>query len=215
MRLGKRLLASALLALLGSITSCSQVIGIEDASCNPNLPECQEGSHGITGDLCQEYCSTVMANCTGDFQVYVGRETCLSVCRLLPEGQAGEEKANSVQCRLAQARLAGTIPEPAIHCSGAGPGGNGLCGDNCESLCTITQGACTGEYQQFQSVADCAESCSSVPTLQAADGNAYYDVVAQEMSSGNSRQCRLWHASVATQSPAPHCYHAGGASPCR
>ena len=26
---------------------------------------------------------------------------------------------------------------------------------------------------------------------------------------------KLWHASVATQSPDPHCTHAGGASPCR
>jgi hypothetical protein len=204
----------AFVALLGASAGCGDVLGIEDATCNPSLPACQNGS--LTGgDLCQEYCSTVMQNCTGAFQVYVGRETCLSVCKLLPEGQAGDEKVNSVQCRLGQAKLAGEIPEPAIHCSAAGPGGNNLCGDNCESICTITQGACTGEHQQFQSVADCAENCSGVPTAKAADGNEYYDVVAKEMSSGNSRQCRLWHASVATQSPDPHCTHAGGASPCR
>ncbi len=214
MHLDKKRLAFALIALLGASAGCGEVIGIEDATCNPSLPECQGGS--LTGsNLCQEYCTTVMQNCTGAFRVYVGRDTCLSVCKLLPEGQAGDEKANSVQCRLAQAKLAGEIPEPAIHCSAAGPGGNNLCGDNCESLCTIMQGACTGEHQQFQSVADCAENCSSVPTAKAADGNEYYDVVAKEMSSGNSRQCRLWHASVATQSPDPHCTHAGGASPCR
>ena len=216
MHLGNRVFRVALLALLGASTNCSQVVGIEDATCNPSLPACQTGTSGNTGNsLCQEYCSTVMQNCTSNFQVYVGRETCLSVCKLLPEGRAGEENVNSVQCRLGQAKLAGTIPEPAIHCSAAGPGGNGLCGDTCESLCTITQGACAGEHQQFQSVGDCAETCSSVPAAKAADGNEYYDVVAKEMSSGNSRQCRLWHASVATQSPNPHCTHAGGASPCR
>ena len=47
----------ALLALLGASTNCSQVVGIEDATCNPTLAECQAGTRGKTGAaLCQEYC---------------------------------------------------------------------------------------------------------------------------------------------------------------
>jgi hypothetical protein len=185
--------ASCAALLLSAAVCCSNIIGVEEAACNPNLPACHAtggGDSGAPNSLCQEYCNTVMQNCTGNVQVYVGRETCLSVCKILPGGQAGDEKVNSVHCRLSQAKLAGTIPEPAIHCAGAGPGGNGLCGDNCEGLCTM-------------------------PAVKATDGNEYYNTVAKEMSAGDSRECRLWHASVATQSPDPHCTHASGASPCR
>lgn len=209
---------SSLVLLSAAAVCCSNIIGVEEATCNPALPACHAAltlDSDAGSSLCQEYCNTVMQNCTGNVQVYVGRETCLSVCQLLPEGHPGDQRVNSVQCRLDQARLAGTIPEPAIHCAGAGPGGNGLCGDNCEGLCTILQGACTNEHQVFQSLSDCAEDCSAVPVVTASDGNEYYNTVAKEMSAGNSRQCRLWHASVATQSPDPHCTHASGASPCR
>jgi hypothetical protein len=207
-----------LVALLATTVRCAQVIGIEEATCNPSLPECHAtaasnvmSSGGTASSLCTDYCTTVMGVCTGGFAVYGGLESCLAVCKTLPEGQPGDDQVNTVQCRLAQARFASKIAEPSsLYCAAAGPGGNDHCGSNCAGLCSIMAGACTGANQQYTAESDCVTACNAVPTL---DGG--YNVVDRVMSNGNSRQCRLWHASVATLDPRTHCVHAAGQSPCK
>lgn len=208
LRIGKGLRAFETALCAVALFGCSDVLGIDEATCDPAVSECS-GAASQTQTLCEQYCDAVEANCTGEFEVYVGRETCLSVCSYLPEGEEGDEGVNSVHCRLNQAHVVLTTGEPETHCPGAGPGGGpgpgggeALCGGNCEGLCSIMLGACD-EYDSFQ---DCLDECAEVPELEG---------YSTAQTTGDSQQCRLWHASAATQSTIPHCLHAAGASPCK
>jgi hypothetical protein len=201
-----RFLVTAALAafFLGNL-QCSSALGIEDAKCDPALPDCNPDG---PSRLCQDYCSTVMANCTEDNAVYESISTCHAVCKLLDPGEEGDDSGNSVRCRLRQAIAAGPdgVNEPASHCSGAGPGGEGpdgeaLCADNCEGYCSLMQAAC----DDFTSVSECRKACDAVPDLGGYNTSH---------SEGESVQCRLWHLSAATLEPNPHCLHAAGKSYC-
>ena len=195
---------TAAFLLLGS-THCGSLVGIEDAKCDPNLPECNPGGPST---LCRDYCSTVMANCKGDNAVYEGSATCYAVCKALPEGKAGDDSGNTVRCRLHQAEEAGPqgVNEPAQHCPGAGPGGQGpegevLCSENCDGFCSIMQSVC----DDYGSLEACKTACKAVPDLGGYDTSH---------SAGDSVQCRLWHVSAAADEPNPHCLHAAGKSYC-
>ncbi|MGC4086973.1 MAG: hypothetical protein QM756_03545 [Polyangiaceae bacterium] len=47
------------------------------------------GGEPGTGSLCDEYCNTVTAYCTGDALQYKDLEQCLTVCQVLPAGRGG------------------------------------------------------------------------------------------------------------------------------
>src|SRR5207244_1936237 len=141
------------LLLLGTVR-CSSVLGIEDAKCDPADPNC---SHDGPSQLCRDYCTKVMANCTGDNAVYEGIATCYAVCKNLDPGVAGDDAGNTARCRLHQAIEAGPdgVNEPLQHCPGAGPGGEGpngevLCADNCEGYCSIMQAVCIDDYNSVE-----------------------------------------------------------------
>ena len=167
------------------------------------------GAAGSTDEptLCEQYCTTVMANCTAAFSVYTSYETCLNVCAALPEGSVGDRSGNSVHCRLNAARSA--RDEVPHYCPVAGPGGNGVCGSNCEGLCELRSRVCS----QFGSgdVEACESSCEQVQDL----GNYSTDLDVGQYS-GPHVQCRLYHVSAATVADAEkHCTHADGAAPCQ
>jgi len=192
------------LLLLGTLR-CSSVLGIEDAKCDPALPDCD---HNGPSTLCRDYCSEVMANCTGDNAVYEGIATCYAVCKNLEPGAAGDDTGNTARCRLHQATEAGPagVNEPKQHCPGAGPGGEGpngelLCADNCEGYCSIMQAVC----DDYSSVEACLSDCNKAQDLGG------YNTAHSE---GDSVQCRLWHVSAAADEPNPHCLHAAGKSYC-
>ena len=192
----------ALLTLLGS---CASLIGIEDAECDPEIPDCDTDGPSA---LCRDYCATVMKNCTGENAIYEGIATCYAVCKVLPPGNPGDDSGNTVACRLRQAEEAGPegVNEPATHCSGASPGGEGrdgtiLCSDNCDGYCAIMQEVCT----DFESLEQCKESCGTAEDLGGYDTSH---------TMGDFVQCRLWHASAAAELANPHCLHAAGKSYC-
>jgi hypothetical protein len=185
---------------------CSSVLGIDKARCDPALAACQPGA-----DLCNSYCTQVMASCTGDLAQYTSLHNCQAVCGRLPPGMVGDDQVNTVQCRLHQAQLAADLSQPdkAIACPGAGPGGNGLCGTNCEGACTIITQSCTGDNVQYNGdIASCEAECATLPDQET------FNSTMMSMSEGTSVQCRLWHASAAAEAGFPHCRHAAGASPC-
>lgn len=158
--------------------------------------------------LCEAYCSAVMSNCTGIDAVYTTPEACLAVCELLPEGQEGDETGNSTHCRLRSAEIAPT--EPSYYCPIAGPGGNGVCGSNCDGLCTIAQAACDGDDEQWPSGAACQSGCSDLEDLGTFSVDPTF-----AMYAGGHLQCRLYHAAASALSdPDVHCMHVGGAPPC-
>jgi hypothetical protein len=195
---GARVAALLLLVLVGS-ANCAGILGIEEA-------ECTEGCSGDS-PLCEQYCDTVQANCSGAFAVYVSRQNCLAVCRHLQPGEPGIDGVNTVHCRLRQAQVAVDLRDYVNHCPPAGPGGADICGSNCEGLCTILQRSCVNN-EQFETDADCLQNCMITPDIGG------FNTADPDMSEGDSVQCRLWHVSASAEAVKPHCPHAAGASPC-
>lgn len=160
---------------------------------------------------CANYCTSITANCTGTNQMYSSMATCLSSCALYPMGTAADMAGNTLGCRTYHAGAASTAP--AVHCRHAGPGGDGMCGTNCEGFCAIVQGACsTQATPPYADLAACTAACPNFATTPVYD---------QSVQTGNSLACRLYHATVATGTPIPHCNHTkvaggGGANfPCQ
>jgi hypothetical protein len=181
-------------------SACAQVLGIDDAELDPLL-QTDAGDDA----LCQQYCDKVLENCLDEHAVYPERDTCLGVCAILPAGQQGAETGNSIHCRLTNADLARL--EPELHCARAGPGGNSVCGENCEAYCLLFEAACQSDFSsRFNGQSECLADCrNTVPDLGG------YDASIRE---GDSVQCRLYHVSVATLAPSEHCGHASGLPPC-
>ena len=159
--------------------------------------------------LCSDYCSTVMANCTGTNQQYASSTACFAVCELLAPGTAGDlTSSNTVQCRLRRAALAGTTGEPGGYCFSAGPGGAEECGTDCDGYCALMTQKCPDDMGPLD---QCLSACNIVPDLSRPPDNLRYNITQQ---SGDSLQCRLFHVSAATMDPTTHCIHAAGGSPC-
>jgi hypothetical protein len=150
----------------------------------------------------------VITECTGEFAVYVRLENCLAVCKALPVGAPDDTTGNSVYCRLRAARSAAT--ELPFYCPAAGPGGNGVCGTNCEGLCQLADQLCDGPNQQFADAAACFRECLALSDL---GGFTTSSTASQYM--GPHVQCRLFHASNAALDPNAHCAHVGGSRPCQ
>jgi hypothetical protein len=165
--------------------------------------------------VCEAYCNAVTTNCTGEHAQYGDLKTCLDVCAAIPEGVPGDMSVNTVQCRLKMAQSAPA--EPESFCTAAGPagelpgGGNG-CGTACDGFCTLATAFCTDHdaaalaYPDMQA---CYDECLALTDLGsfslAPDSGA---------ASGPAVQCRVYHASAASQLASLHCQHALGAAPC-
>jgi hypothetical protein len=152
--------------------------------------------------LCDEYCETVMENCPGPLQVYTSARVCGEICRQFAVGVLGETTGHSIHCRLEHAHLAVDTGEPEIHCPAAGPGGDGICGDNCQGYCSLMTAFCDPVDVRL---ADCRTACGDVPD----EGG--YDI---RDTLGDTVQCRLYHVSAAALDAALHCPHAIGRELC-
>ena len=96
---------------MGRFHILSLAIALFAAACSSTTTR-QDGPEGTGGsgaggeagsngdDLCTSYCETLETNCTGDFQQFVSRATCMEFCTRLPEGSEDDEIGNSVHCRL-------------------------------------------------------------------------------------------------------------------
>ncbi len=167
------------------------------------------GAGGATDapSVCERYCTAVMQNCTAAFAVYTSLDTCLAVCAALPEGMPGDRAGNSVQCRLHAASVA--RDEVPHYCPIAGPGGNGVCGSNCEDLCQLRDKLCA-DYKTSDT-ATCLQSCSKLKDL-----GTYSTDLSANQYGGPHVQCRLYHVSAAAVDDAElHCTHVDGAAPCK
>jgi hypothetical protein len=213
------------LSIAPTFVGCASVLGIEQATHDSTLDKggTGNGGNGNTGGggggggtdkpLCETYCDTIGASCTGANEQYESRAICLRTCSRLEEGQFDDDVGNTVHCRLHYAKSAADAPgEAAGACSAAGPGGAqlevvDLCGTFCEGLCTIALATCRGANFRFTSLSECRLACEALPDL----GN-YND----KIIDGNSVQCRLYHVSAAQIDPIIHCPHVGGdVGPCK
>ncbi|MBM4363665.1 MAG: hypothetical protein FJ104_13365 [Deltaproteobacteria bacterium] len=196
MRLPLPVRAAMAAALLG--VGCAQVLGIEEATLDPALGAEAPGAPQLT---CESYCELLEKNCTGALQQYAGRETCLSTCAVLPIGTASDAEENTLGCRLRYAVSAGEF-EADVNCPAAGPSGNGICGTNCDALCTIALASCD---PADTIVKNCGTLCAALPDRGSFDAS---------MDKGRSVQCHIYHATAATRDPSIHCPHAAGVGPC-
>jgi hypothetical protein len=228
-RVLKALLGLGGLAIALGGASCRQVLSIEDAELVPAPVAGADGGDSLSNahraggsepvisaagapdmaaapSLCERYCSAVMASCTGEFAVYTSLDACLAVCAALPEGEPGDRNVNSVQCRLQAALVA--KDEVPHYCPIAGPGGNGECGSNCESLCQLRASICA------PFVGDDAEACQQSCT-KLTDLGSYSTDLNVGQYRGPHVQCRLYHlCAAAVAEPEQHCQHVDGAAPC-
>jgi hypothetical protein len=156
--------------------------------------------------LCETYCSTITAACTGSNEQYASPAACLAVCATLDPGVPGGA-GNTVECRLGRAALARDSGEADSYCHLAGPGGGGFCGSDCNGYCTIMTATCDalGDYEA------CMPVCERVPNLAEPPSTTFYDTT---MQAGDSLQCRLFHVTAATLDAFSHCDHAAGFAVC-
>lgn len=155
---------------------------------------------------CQTFCDVALDACpraeTESVAVYDSTFTCLRQCGAYAVGTPGDDSGNTLACRMTHALIARDFPgERANSCPAAGPGGNGVCGSNCEGYCNLMLQTC----DTFTTDDECQSACREVPDLGG------FEVSQNE---GNSVQCRLYHLGAALASPTFHCPHASGESPC-
>lgn len=208
------LLVLFMAGISAALSSCDQVWGIESARLDPTL-----GSAGQAGSSaspsCEAYCNAVTNNCTGNNAQYGDLKTCLDVCAVIPEGSPNDMHVNSVQCRLKMAQSAPA--EPESFCTAAGPaaefpGGDNACGSVCDGLCTLMTAFCTdheGEKLAYETVQACYDDCARLTDL-----GSFSLAPDSGSASGPAVQCRVYHASAASQLASVHCQHAMGAAPC-
>jgi hypothetical protein len=203
--------AAAVVFSSAVLAACSNVLGFEPATRDPLLDAAASGAGGAlaepSGTPCEVYCATVTEACPDgppgeSYAQYDSIFTCEEQCRFFPLGSAGDESGNSIFCRLSSAELALRFPgERVTACPAAGPGGDGVCGSNCEGYCALVQAECSS----FESDTACLEACADVPD----PGGFNIGQI-----RGDSLGCRLYHLNAALVSPTNHCPHAAGGYPC-
>jgi hypothetical protein len=152
---------------------------------------------------CASYCATIQAACTSTIQQYSDTNYCLKSCQAFPVGAAGDAMGDTLGCRFTYAKIAATSAAMAsLHCTQAGPGGDGVCGDNCTGYCDIAMMYCTAanNAKLYDTRAACIADCATRKTdmkLDTGDG--------PRTDSGNEVACLLYHAQMASVSPIQHC----------
>jgi hypothetical protein len=191
--ISQRIVALGLVGL--ALAACQAIAGIEDRKLDPEASI--GGTGGAPSEQCETYCTTVMDACAGKNAVYASTAHCLSVCGKLEPGDPGEPVGNTVECRLRQAKIAKTS-EPEETCRFAGPGGDDVCGSDCEAYCTLYPQICPDKYA-YESEASCLQACSGLTDQHR------YNLDADH--GGDTIECRLVHTASASIDPVGHCKH--------
>jgi len=170
---------------------------IEDL-CNNLVATC--GTLFSAGSLTMQYCYNAMYNIPGiaDLSSYPMDGTGFPM--------AAVTGADNFLCRRYHVDVAGTSSANAMtHCPHAFMG-DGQCGENCDFYCDIMQNVCTNTTAAgggFATTADCMAACAGYATV------AFSSPLP---TTGNNLNCRIYHATVASQGPSyasVHCEHAG------
>ena len=177
------------------------------AACGASGPSgAQDGAAGdATGAAlsCTSYCATIQAACTSDIQQYSDMNSCVASCAAFPVGAAGDTSGDTLGCRITYAKkAAASASAAALQCTHAGPGGDGVCGDNCSGYCDIAMMYCTAANmaELYDSRTACMADCATRMTdmkLDAGDG--------QRTDMGNEVACLLYHAQMGAVAPVSHC----------
>jgi hypothetical protein len=190
--------AAGLVTSLVLFAGCRQILGIEERELDPLS--------------CERYCELIDEVCAGSKLQFASLEACMGMCSTYPEGTLEDQTGHTLGCRLRLLDSRGAGIESS-ECAAAGPGGNGVCGDDCESLCTSMKEVCPQNVEY-----PCATECAAL--ISCGD---YF--VPDPSPDDPSVQCRLYHISAAaiglqssggalTDSQDTHCPHAIGEGAC-
>lgn len=169
---------------------------------------------------CANFCRAVKVACAGNLQVYDNDEAdtqCEAVCAATPPGKKTDlGSQDTVGCRTSHAYNA-LLVNASAHCPHIGPTGSNVCGDmmlgNCGAYCRLAQKACGAQFDATfdGDMQTCVDACLG---MQGADQKAYSVASAQ---SGNSVQCRAYHAAVALTRAVDkrECEPVFGGAPCQ
>jgi len=124
-------------------------------------------------------------------------------CAAFPVGTAADTSGDTLGCRADHAHLAATSAATAAdECSHAGPGGDGVCGTNCDGFCDIVLTYCTDANSakiydsRDECMTDCAAHMTDVPLDTGSPGTT---------DMGNEVACILYHAQMGSVAPEEHC----------
>jgi hypothetical protein len=148
---------------------------------------------------CQAYCTAIIARCSGAVAQYATMQNCVDSCSAFQVGTAGAMMGNTLACRVTHVDLA--MANPTAHCEHAGPAGGTVCGATlCDGFCSIVTAKCATQFPTAQGCATICAGFNDAPPYSTA-------------SSGDTAQCRLYHATMAATAPATHCGHTVDNSP--
>jgi hypothetical protein len=155
------------------------------------------GAGGGTELSCEAYCGAITANCAGPNKQYADMPSCMGACEAFEEGAATDTMGNTLGCRIYHTGAAKMAP--AMHCSHAGPAGDGQCGTICDGYCAVVTDACPMAYADDKA---CMTACMGFMTVGGYDAMSH--------AAGNTVECRLYHATVAAtnaMTATTHCPH--------
>ena len=170
---------------------------------------------------CETYCGLLMNACTEeDTQQYESLDACLHTCNGMVLGKAPDPTGDTVACRRYHAYSA--VKLGPVHCTHAGPGGDGHCGLICQSYCDLTAKLCPDAFQSAYGDGNasggpmeaCRVECAQLVGIE--DPAQHLDLgynVAEARKGGANIQCRLYHLSESA-SGAAACEAAVGRGPC-
>jgi hypothetical protein len=179
-----------------------------DANGAPTETHIVGGGLTVNGEMstdpdptCENYCTTVMANCTGDNAQYSSEAECLDYCNNVgnwQDGTKGDTDGDTIACRIYHGNAPATM-DAALHCPHAGPSGGGVCGSYCDVYCNLSFEHCVGPNKHYDTPAECATACGGFADT-GNPGDTQYDTV----------QCRVYHLGApAAADPDTHCPHGG------
>ena len=153
---------------------------------------------GAASMACVTYCDAIMSACTAGDQQYTNKANCLNSCKAIPPGMMGDKSGNTLACRTYHSGLAAMAGNAKTHCPHAGPGGDGVCGSNCEGYCQIATMYCTDANMAkvYDSSMACMTDCATRKT------DIKYNIA---IDAGNEVACLLYHVQEASSAPVDHC----------
>jgi hypothetical protein len=174
--------------------------------------------------ICQFYCDTIMSNCKGPNQQYADLTNCMKVCSFMPAGAPTDFGVDSVGCRTNAARAAAS---DARQCLGAGPLSYGVCGNDCNTFCTVATSYCTVaggfEGMDYQSADDCESTCGQFgrviddPGKPGVYSASWYSGRPEGDVLTDTLECRAYHLFIrglqSSDSQRAECPNAANASP--
>jgi hypothetical protein len=197
--------AAALATAAALAVACNGVLGIGSAQLDPSVGV----DAGVdAGTPCDQYCTTIMRNCTGQNLEYLDIGVCEAMCKHLEPGTATDETQDTLACRNYHANAA--AGDPDFHCRHAGPLGGLVCGtDLCAPFCLLDFDLCQELTPYDGGELGCETACTAAafPYLTIDAGDIQFP-------TGNTFNCRLYHLESAyepdnDQARSTHCPHTG------